>query len=236
MARKIFVSHVWNGQHKYYWDLISLLDQARRFSFVDLSVPKLRPFDGDYKVVRNDILRVLRQADVVLVINTPIITNSEPVKDELREAEEHNIPIIAIKPAARHGKTKASRLDVIRRADKAHWTVNSIVGAIKKATKKRPGARRTMLEPVPDAAYEDVGDTAIEAPRPNDNVVPISGHDEQLITRSVTTTQDFMQTSDATPTSAGGSVRIQGKEVPSPKRPWFRRFLRWWPGSKDARH
>jgi hypothetical protein len=233
MARKIFESHVWNGQHRFYWDLISLLDQARRFSFVDLSVPRLRPFDGDYTAVRNEILGVLRQADVVLVINMPIITNSEPVKDELREAEEHGIPIIAIKPAARHGITKASRLDVIKRADKANWTANSIVSAIRKATKKRRTALKTALEPFADAAYEPISDAATEAPRSHDKIVLLR-RDEQLIAHPITTAQDFMDASHATPTAAGESVRIQGDANSSPKLPWFRRFWRWWAGAKEA--
>jgi hypothetical protein len=220
MGWKIFVSHVWNAQHKYYWDLIRLLDQASRFSFVDLSVPKLRPFDGDYDAVRNEILTVLRQADVILVINTPVITKSHPVKDELREAEEHGIPIIAIKPAAGHGITKSSRLDAIERAHKANWTTKSIVGAIKKATKKKSGRHRTVLEPAIGTAYEDVGDAATEAP-PDDIVVPITGSDQELIGRPLAPSQDFMQTSHTTPTAAAESVRVPAK------RTWLRKFLPW---------
>ena len=44
MAYRIFISHVWRAQNTYYWGLIRLLAQAKRFSFVDLSVPKFRPF------------------------------------------------------------------------------------------------------------------------------------------------------------------------------------------------
>jgi hypothetical protein len=55
---RIFVSHVWRSHHEYYWGLVRLLDQANHFKFVDLSVPKLRPFDGEYAEARDDILRL----------------------------------------------------------------------------------------------------------------------------------------------------------------------------------
>jgi len=94
---KVFVSHVWRRHHEYYWGLIRLLDDASRFSFVDLSVPKIRPFDGtDWSDVQDEILVLLRSADVVLTINTPAITRSKAVREELTEAEKCGIPIIAI--------------------------------------------------------------------------------------------------------------------------------------------
>src|SRR5947207_2917748 len=94
---KVFVSHVWRKHHRYYLGLLRLLDDANRFRFEDLSIPKLRPFDGaDYPAVRAEIYSVLRKADVVLTINTPAITRSKAVRDELEEAEKNNIPIIAI--------------------------------------------------------------------------------------------------------------------------------------------
>jgi hypothetical protein len=104
VAYKIFVSHVWRVHDQYYWGLIRLLDQTKRFDFVDLSVPKLRPFEGDYATVREDIMRLVRAADVVLTINTPVITNSEAVQDELTEAERLHIPIVAVRPPKRSGK------------------------------------------------------------------------------------------------------------------------------------
>ena len=92
MAYRVFVSHVWRAQHEYYWGLIRLLANAKRFRFVDLSIPKLRPLEGEYIDAKDEILSGLRSADVVLVINTPVLTRSAAVQDELAEAKRCGIP------------------------------------------------------------------------------------------------------------------------------------------------
>jgi sugar phosphate isomerase/epimerase len=214
VAYRIFVSHVWRAQHEYYWGLIRLLAGAKRFKFVDLSVPKLRPFDGDYSLVRDEILGLLRTADVVLIINTPVITNSAPVQDELREAERLGIPIIAIAPPKRHGKTKTSQAAAIQRAHTAHWTTKSIVDAIRRVVREKPAAAAATL--AVDATYELVGSAATEVPLSQAEVTEVRGDDEP----------SFGSGPQEGPTPH--DVLYKEKAIiptPGPKRPWFRK---WW--------
>ena len=168
---KVFVSHVWRRHHEYYWGLIRLLDDASRFSFVDLSVPKIRPFDGtDWSDVQDEILVLLRSADVVLTINTPAITRSKAVREELTEAENCGIPIIAISLPKRRGRGRSSLFGPVQRAEKADWSTRSIVAAIRKA------GRRSAMPVVAIEGYEST--TAVAVPLVDAEIDKVRGDDE----------------------------------------------------------
>ena len=152
MAYKIFISHVWRAQNIYYLGLLRLLADAKRFDFHDLSVPKFRPLDGNYAAVRDDIFRALRSADVVLVINTPVITNSEPVQDELSEAERLGLPIVAVSPPKSHGVRQSQCPAMQRVVHRARWTTKSIALGIRAAVKERSKSRPVI--DLPHEAYE----------------------------------------------------------------------------------
>jgi hypothetical protein len=151
MAYKIFISHVWRAQNLHYLGLIRLLADARYFNFHDLSIPKFRPLDGDYLAVRDDIFRALESADVVLVINTPVITNSDAVQDELKEAERLGLPIISVSPRGRDGVQRQSQCPAMQRVVyRARWTTKSLVEFIREAVRERKKQR-----PVVDLAHDD---------------------------------------------------------------------------------
>jgi hypothetical protein len=221
VAYRIFVSHVWRAHHEYYWGLIRLLDQAKHFKFVDLSIPKLRPFEGDYAEAREDILRLLREADVVLTINTPVITNSLAVQDELTEAERLHIPIVAVRTPRRGGKTKTSNFPAIKRAVGAQWTSKAIVAAIRKAVQKKPRSARSA--PNAELAFESVG-AAISA-GPDQLPVEVRGDDEMVSPELGSGSLESLASSfrDVRPKE----VLFNPKEetaAPFPKPPLLRRF------------
>jgi hypothetical protein len=177
VAYRIFVSHVWRAHHEYYWGLIRLLDQAKRFKFEDLSVPKLRRFDGSFSEVREDILRILGNADVVLTINTPVITNSLAVQDELTEAERRGIPIVAVLTPKRGGHAKSSNFPAVTRAYGAKWTSRRIVRAIRKAVQEK--AREAPSASVSQQEFESVKEAISVAP----DLLPVAVRGDDEIVR-----------------------------------------------------
>ncbi len=179
MAYRIFISHVWRVQNTYYWGLIRLLGAAKRFSFVDLSIPKFRPLDGSYLDVRDDIRRALRTADVVLTINTPVITNSDSVQDELTEAEKLGLPIIAISPPKRYGAMRESQFGAVQRARRAQWTTKDIVDAIREAARGR--TRRQQTADLDQQAYEPADAVADVVELSQIEVASVLGDDEPPI-------------------------------------------------------
>ena len=171
VAYRIFVSHVWRSHHEYYRGLVRLLDQAKHFKFVDLSVPKLRPFDAE---ARDDILRLLSGADVVVTINTPVIGKSPAVQDELTEAERLHIPIVAVRTPKRGGRRRTSSFPALKRAYSAQWTSRSIVAAIREAVRNRP--RSAASSPSAEFAFEPINSALAAAP---DRIsVEVRGDDE----------------------------------------------------------
>jgi hypothetical protein len=165
MAYRIFISHVWRAHHNHYWGLIRLLGRAKRFRFVDLSVPKLRPFEGDYEDVRDDIVQILKKADVVLVIDTPVVVNSPAVQDELKEAKNNGIPIIAIAPPARN--KRLSQLPLLQDAPRARWRTKSIVETV------RTVARRAASKGESDPNYELAAEVVSPPPVLTSSVLPL---------------------------------------------------------------
>jgi TIR domain len=103
---RIFISHHWRAQTDYYRGLRGLLEEAN-FKWRNLAVPPEHKFDGELPMDR--VLEKLRTADVVLVVNTRAVGASPNVKRELEEAVERDIPIIAVRPHAKHRVRRLSR-------------------------------------------------------------------------------------------------------------------------------
>jgi hypothetical protein len=121
----------------------------------------------------------LRAADVVLVINTPVITNSEPVQDELMEAERLGIPVIAISPPKRRGASRESQCEVIQRAGyRAQWTAKAIADAIRTAVRAKARVRPVPVVELPQNDYEAADAAADEAVLSHEQVAAVLGDDE----------------------------------------------------------
>jgi hypothetical protein len=216
VAYRIFVSHVWKSQHELYWGLMKLLAGAKRFRVSDLSVPKIRPFDGEYQDARAEILAALLTADVVLVINTSAIDQSAAVKDELREASENRIPIIAISPPKRNGRKPQSSLPQVASAIKAHWTTDSIVGAIREARnadkrRKRATARKEQYVPIDEIDVVDLDAEALAEVAADDDAETFSPNSQR---------SPFQDISSPTPREVLTEAHCQPRTVP-----WWRRLF-----------
>ena len=221
MAYRVFVSHVWRAQHEYYWGLIRLLANAKRFRFVDLSIPKLRPLEGAYIDAKDEILSGLRSADVVLVINTPVLTRSAAVQDELAEAKRCGIPIIAIKPPNRQGRARGSNLDTVVGAYQASWTTRSIVEAIRLAVRDHPRKHTLPLQLAAEQAYEPSEVAVEELPAALAHDISIRGDDEDPSPLNVV--QTLPTTLSPTPRDALFKPKPELGPMPPLKLPWFKR-------------
>jgi hypothetical protein len=174
---RVFISHVWRIHSPNYDGLIRLLTKAKRFDYRELGVPQRRKIDG--KAPMEQILEIVRTSDVVLVINTPVVGNSDNVLKELEEAVKYGIPIIAVTPK---GKRPSQHPFIERHAKRAAWIGNSIVAAIRDEVKK---ARRlkaaTVTEEVTltaDNAYETVEEAAEEVHLSPAELEEVRGEDE----------------------------------------------------------
>jgi hypothetical protein len=154
VVHKIFISHTWRASNTYYRGLLRLLDEADKADIVDLSVLNRNRIDGDNIRRRGWVLRFLKAADTVLVVNTLDITNPL-VQSELRLAERHEIPIVAIDPPKRHGAPGRSEIAAIAGAYSARWTSHNIVDAIRTAVSAKSRASKAR-EPLMHYAFQSV--------------------------------------------------------------------------------
>jgi hypothetical protein len=178
---RVFISHVWRTHRNYYDGLVSLLERARRFDHQEIGIPRRRKVNGEEPM--GQILEILRTADVLLVIDTPVLENSDNVQQELEEAVAHRIPIIAVTPKGRRG---GKHPIIEKHARRAAWMGNSIVAAIREEVAKsrplRPTISRGEVAPAVEDAYETVEAAAPEA-RANLTLTPealeeVLGEDE----------------------------------------------------------
>jgi hypothetical protein len=171
---RVFISHVWDLHSNHFLGLIRLLNNARHFDFKDIGVPRWHQIDGEAPM--QQVLATLRTSDVVIVINTPALANRPNVLAELKEAEQLDIPIIAVTPRGRNG----SRHEIIERARKAPWIGRSIAAAIKEAVDQSRILRLTASEitPTEEDAFELIEEAALEAPLTPEEVEEVRGEDE----------------------------------------------------------
>jgi hypothetical protein len=176
----IFISHTWRASNAYYRGLIRLLDEADKFDIVALSVPNLHRLESDTVRCRGWVLKALKAADAVLVVDTPMDINSPLVQSELRVAERHKIPIVAINPPKSHGAAKASEFAANARAYSARWTSQDILDAIRTAVREMPRVSQAKT-PLLHYAYESIAAAAAGEPLTLMELEAVRGDDEAAI-------------------------------------------------------
>ncbi len=128
---QLFISHSWKYNFQYE-NLMQLLREAKRFYFLDYSVPKDDPLQvspyGLYSALENQI----KHANVFIIIAGKNIAYSDTIQDELNIAKKYNKPIIAIKP---FGNTIIPTLAINYATDIIGWNTLSVVEAIRKYAK-----------------------------------------------------------------------------------------------------
>jgi hypothetical protein len=134
------------------------LDEANKSDIVGLSVPNIDQLDSDKIRRRGWLLKALKAADAALVVNTMDVADTL-IQSELRLAERHEIPIVAINPPKRHSATEMSEFAAIARAYSAHWTSQDIAHAIRTAVSEKPRAAKAQ-ELVVHYAYQSVAAAA----------------------------------------------------------------------------
>ena len=127
----LFISHSWKYSDAYE-KLISLLDDAKGFTYSDYSVPEDDPIEGAKtdKQLKAAIKEQMAHASVVLILAGVYSTYSKWINIEIDLAQngfDTPKPIIAIEP---WGAEKTSSI-VKNAADRVvGWNTNSIVKAI----------------------------------------------------------------------------------------------------------
>lgn len=129
----LFISHSWTYSDTYE-GLIALLDDAKRFSYKNYSVPKDDPIhDADNSTELYDaIKKQVKYAHVVIILAGVYSTYSKWINKEIEIAQSMSKPILAIEP---WGSEKTSS-KVKNAADKiVKWNTSSIVDAIRELSK-----------------------------------------------------------------------------------------------------
>lgn len=130
---RLFISHAWRYGEGYR-NLVSLLDNARYFSYYNYSAPREKPLfpPGTPKTnsqIRDLITAKIKPSQITIVISGMYATYSDWIKYEIDESVRMKKPIIGIYP---RGQIKVPKYVTMYADDMVHWNTDSIVRAIRR--------------------------------------------------------------------------------------------------------
>ena len=124
---QLFISHSWK-YNQHYNQLINLLENAKRFYYLNYSVPQEDPLPVSHTNLYSALENQIKHANIFLVIAGKYVTYSKTIYNELNIAKKYNIPILAIKP---YGHEIIPSLTIEYAAQVIGWNTKSIVEAIR---------------------------------------------------------------------------------------------------------
>lgn len=128
---KIFVSHSWKYGEEYK-RFINLLDNAKRFGYMDYSVPEEDPLTiynpQTPTELYNKLRRQIQPVQIVILLGGMYASYSKVIPDEIEIAREFGKPFIVVKPWGN------DRIPSIATGAKeiVNWNSESIINAIRK--------------------------------------------------------------------------------------------------------
>lgn len=129
---RLFISHAWKYGNDYD-DLITLLDNAKNFSYYNYSAPKEKPLfpAGTPKTnseIRNLISNKIRPAQITVIISGMYGAYSDWMQYEIDESVRMGKPIIGVYP---WGQINAPSYVSLNADKMVRWNTDSIVNAIR---------------------------------------------------------------------------------------------------------
>ncbi len=138
MPNRLFVSHAWKYGDDYN-RLISLLDKANNFSYINYSAPKEKPLFPEGTPLTNNkiatkITDKISPSQITIVISGMYVAYKDWIQYEIDESKRMGKPVLAIKP---YGQSQGPTPKYVSdNADKiVNWSTDSIVDAIRELVK-----------------------------------------------------------------------------------------------------
>lgn len=126
---KVFISHAWRYSESYH-RVVTFLDAARNFDYVNLSVPSHRGIDADDTDELKKLLRdQMRPANVFLIISGMYVAHSDWIDFEIEFSRRIGRPIIGILPWGSERVPVAVQSAAV---EMVGWSTRSIVDAIRR--------------------------------------------------------------------------------------------------------
>lgn len=125
---RIFVSHAWHrGEH--YSRVVSWLDEARHFSWENLSVPEHNPLiANNSEALAYELRNQMRPADVFLILAGMYAAHSDWIDFELAFARRIGRPILGIRPRGAERMPSAIQDNATAIVN---WNSDSIISAVR---------------------------------------------------------------------------------------------------------
>lgn len=130
---RIFISHAWKYDSNYH-NLVSLLNNAKNFSYYNYSAPKEKPlFPPGTPKTNNDIRKMITNkispSQITIVIAGIYTSYSDWMKYEIDESVRMGKPILGIRP---WGNSNIPHHVSMNADEIVGWNTDSIISAIRK--------------------------------------------------------------------------------------------------------
>lgn len=139
---RVFVSHVWETDDDYL-RLFEFLESARNFFYRNTSTPEHVP-GGDKEVLREDLRRQIKDAEVVILLPTLFAKHQDLVTFQALFAQASHKPVVLMKYFGKDVKLPKELTDLATAV--IDWDERGLVDAIRKEARHENTARWDMVE------------------------------------------------------------------------------------------
>lgn len=139
---RVFVSHVWETDDDYL-RLFEFLESARNFFYRNTSTPEHVP-GGDKEVLREDLRRQIKDAEVVILLPTLFAKHQDLVTFQALFAQASHKPVVLMKYFGKDVKLPKELTDLATVV--IDWDERGLVDAIRKEARHENTARWDMVE------------------------------------------------------------------------------------------
>lgn len=140
---RVFVTHAFEP-HADYHRVFEYLESASNFFYVNVSNPEAMPGVGGKEAVKEELLKQIKLAEVVVVLAGLYGEHREWIAYQLDAANATEKPLVAVEP---FGGIEDAPAEVTDRADETvGWNERSIVDAIRRQARHEETTRWDVID------------------------------------------------------------------------------------------
>jgi hypothetical protein len=140
---RVFVTHAF-AESDDYLRVFEFLESVDRFYYLNMSKPENIPSEGGLEAIRDELIKQIKAAEVVVIVSDIYDQKSALVKYMMTVADANKIGMIAIRPFG--GMSETAEEVVSRVAEHIEWNDRELVDAIKRQARGEDTARWEVVD------------------------------------------------------------------------------------------
>jgi hypothetical protein len=140
---RVFVTHTFEESDDYL-RLFEFLESVDRFYYVNVSKPENMPTQGGLEAIRDELLRQMKGAEVVIVVPAVYEQQTGLANFMMKAAEANRIGMIVVRPYGGLRETPQAIVD--RAREHVEWNAREIADAVRRVARGEDTARWEVID------------------------------------------------------------------------------------------